>query len=317
MIGQEKTIEITMSLIDRYNMMIPDIFKKLNSYEKELLKIKPRHTFSKEDCQYIMKQSNITPMIGNRFDVISEVILLLYNWYKAKQIYNISDEMIYSEDVYIDREKLKMFPYSGIYLDLEFYSLDYVGCFITMTRESVGTSLRRYMLIGFVEYNKQVNDYSVEPFMLELQDGIKVEDAFIRWYNDNPFPEKYVKRNVIASFIAVANLYSVIDTLNAKKEAAPTTRIRRDIVTKTLSINVEDDDNISYRISTQSKYKYKSNSQNIGTGTKKAPHTRRTHNRHLPIKDAEGNIIGEKVITIKEMKIHAEQESKITIHKIK
>lgn len=189
-----------------------------------------------------MKQANATRMLGRKFDVISEVVLLLYNWYKSKQICTIEDEMIYSEDVRIDREKLKLFPYSGLYLDLEFYSLDYVGCFITLTREPCGVSLRRYMLIGFVEYKKKMDVYAIEPFMLELQDGIKVEDAFIN--------------------------------------------------------------------------KYESNTNNKGTGSSKAPHTRRTHNRHLPIKDDEGNIIGEKVITIKELRIHAEQESKITVRKL-
>ena len=315
MLEHDKTIEVIMSLLDRYNLMMPDIFKKLNAYEKELSILKPRHTFSKQDCKYIMEQLNITPMIRSRFDVISDVVLLLYNWYKSKQIYHIEDEMIYKDDVYIDKEKLKMFPYSGIYLNLEFYSLEYVGCFISMTREQNGSSLRRYIMVGFVEYNKQINDYSMEPFMIEVQDGIKVEEAFMKWYNDNPFPVKYVKRNLIASFIAVANLYLIIDTNNKDKEIRKPS-IKRKITEKVLSADLEDDSDRLYRISNESKYKYESASMTRGTGSPKAPHMRRTHPRHLKIKDDEGNIIGEKIITIKEMKIHPEQENNITVRNI-
>ena len=50
-----------------------------------------------------------------------------------------------------------------------------------------------------------------------------------------------------------------------------------------------------------------------GIGSKKSSHVRRTHNRHYAIKDESGNIIGEKVITIKEMRIHAEEENVITL----
>ncbi len=315
MLEHDKTIEVIMSILKRYNLMMPDIFKKLNAYEKELAILKPRHTFSKQDCRYIMEQSDVTPMIKNRFDIISEVLLLLYNWYKSKQIYHIEDEMSYKDDVYIDREKLKLFPYSGIYLNLEFYSLEYVGCFITMTREPKGSALRRYIVIGFVEYDKKINDYTIEPFMIEVQDGIKVEDAFMKWYNDNPFPAKYIKRNLIASFIAVANLYLIIDVNNKDKEVRKSS-IKRKITEKVLSADMEDDSDRSYRISNESKYKYESASMTKGTGSPKAPHMRRTHPRHLKIKDDEGNIIGEKTITIKEMKIHPEQENNITIRNI-
>lgn len=313
--GHEKTIEIIMSLIDRYNMMMPDIFKKLNVYEKELLQTKPRHTFCKEDCQYVMKQFNVMPMLGSKFDVISEVVLLLYNWYKSKQIYTIEDETKYNEDVRIDREKLKLFPYSGLYLDLEFYSLDYVGCFITLTREPCGASLRRYMLIGFVEYKKKMHVYAIDPFMLELQDGVKIEEAFMNWCNSIDYIVHNINRNVIASFIAVTNLYNIIDSNNAEKEIKHPSSVKRKITTKTLS--ADKDDNIAYRITHESKYKYKSNTNNKGTGSPKAPHTRRTHNRLLAIKDAEGNIIGEKVINIREMKIHAEQENSVTVKRFR
>ena len=62
----------------------------------------------------------------------------------------------------------------------------------------------------------------------------------------------------------------------------------------------------------ESKYKYKTRNS-AGIGSKKSPHVRRTHNRHYAIKDESGNIIGEKVITIKEMRIHAEDENLITL----
>ena len=62
----------------------------------------------------------------------------------------------------------------------------------------------------------------------------------------------------------------------------------------------------------ESKHRYE-NRKSGEKGSKKSPHVRRTHNRHYVIKDELGNIIGEKVITIKEMKIHAEEENVITV----
>lgn len=125
-----------------------------------------------------------------------------------------------------------------------------------------------------------------------------------------------VKRNVIASFIAVANLYNIIDANNTKKEVKVSASVKRKITTRTLSIEDAERENKVYRISHESKYRYISNNSKE-TGTPKAPHTRRTHNRHLSIKDSDGNIIGEKVITIKEMRIHAEQENNVTVKRFK
>lgn len=105
--------------------------------------------------------------------------------------------------------------------------------------------------------------------------------------------------------------YNIIDSSNAEKEIKHSSGVKRKITTRTLSADI--DDNTTYRITHESKYKYEPNSINKGTGSPKAPHTRRTHNRHLSIKDTEDNIIGEKVITIREMKIHAEQENNITV----
>lgn len=108
--GYEKTMEIISDIMERYDEMMPDIFQKLNIYEKQLIKEKPRHTFSKSDCRYVMKRCNI-PMLGeNRFDLISECLLLLYNWYKSKIIYSIEQEAT-NTNIKMDREKVKLFPY--------------------------------------------------------------------------------------------------------------------------------------------------------------------------------------------------------------
>ena len=85
--------------------------------------------------------------------MISECLLLLYNWYKSKIIYSIEQEAT-EIDMEIDGERVKLFPYSGVYLDLEFYSLEYVGCFVSVIKERKETFLQKYILLGFVEYDK-------------------------------------------------------------------------------------------------------------------------------------------------------------------
>lgn len=169
-------------------------------------------------------------------------------------------------------------------------------------------SLRRYLMIGFVEKNEPTDYYGIEPFMLEIEDGISVRDAFMKWYVENPFPYENVERNIIASMFVVSNLYSIIDTINEKSRDIQLPKIKRKVTTRTLI----QDRKQEYRITNESKYKY-SSSTSKGCGSKKAPHVRRTHERHYMIKDEMGEIIGEKVIIIKEMKIHAEEENIITI----
>lgn len=307
MVGYDKTIEMITAIVDRYNEMFPDIFKSLNNFEKNLLSIKPRHVFSKQDCQIVMKQSKMPSLSEERRSIISECILLLYNWYKSKVIYHIEEEVI-EEKVCIDNDKIKLFPYSGVYLDLNFYSLNYEGCFITVTREQQEISLQRYVLIGFVEYNKKVDDYGIEPFMLEVRDGITVQEAFMSCYSNNTFLLDNVKRNVLASIVTISNLYSVIDTINEKKEMRIPSGIRRKVVSKTLSVNDSED----FKVTRELKFRYDLTSSN-NIGSPKSPHMRRAHNRHYPIKDENGTIIGEKVITINEMRIHAEDENTIVI----
>ncbi len=279
MVGYDETIEIIENIVERYNTMIPDIFKKLNSYEKELQTERSRHVFCKQDCLYVMEQNKIPLFDKKRLDVVCEAFLLLYNWYKSKIIYHIEEETI-NQNISIDKEKLKLFPYSGIYLDLEFYSLGYEGCFVSITKEKKEYSLRRYIMIGFVEKNEKTDYYGIEPFMLEIQDGISVKDAFMNWYVDNPFPYEYVERNIIASMLVISNLYSIIDTINRKNENIQQPKIKRKVTARTLVQNEKQE----YRITNEAKYKYLSSS-NKGDGSKKAPHVRRTHERHYMIKD--------------------------------
>ena len=304
--GYEETIGIISDIMQRYDEIMPNVFRRLNIYEKQLLEEHPRHIFSKEDCRNIMKQYNMPVLTENRLGLISECLLLLYNWYKSKIIYCIEQEAT-ETDINIDREKIKLFPYSGIYLDLEFYSLKYLGCFISVIREKKDISLQRYILLGFVEYNKETNRYGIEPFMLEVKDGISVQEAFFQWLQESMSPCRNLERNIEASNWVMSNLYTLIDKVNSEKELKQTTSVRRKITTQTLESSNTD----GYRLTHESKYKYKTRNS-AGIGSKKSPHVRRTHNRHYAIKDESGNIIGEKVITIKEMRIHAEEENVIT-----
>lgn len=305
--GYQETIGIISDIMERYDEMMPDIFQRLNIYEKQLLEERPRHIFSKDDCRNIMKQYNMPALTQNRLGLISECLLLLYNWYKSKIIYSIEQEAA-GTDIRIEREKVKLFPYSGIYLDLEFYSLKYLGCFISVIREKKDISLQRYILLGFIEYNEEFDMYGIEPFMLEVKDGISVQDAFLQWLQDSMSPCQNIERNIEASNWVMSNLYTLINKINSEKELKQTTSVKRKITTQTLVSSGSDE----YRLTKESKYKYETR-KSVGKGSKKSPHVRRTHNRHYAIKDELGNIIGEKVITIKEMRIHAEEENVITV----
>lgn len=305
--GYEKTIEIISDIMKRYDEMMPGVFRKLNIYEKKLIEERPRHIFSKGDCRYVMKEYKMPVLDENRLDLISECLLLLYNWYKSKVIYSIEQEKT-DANIRIDREKIKLFPYSGIYLDLEFYSLQYMGCFISVIRERKEISLQKYILIGFVEYNKEFDMYGIEPFLLEVRDGVSIREAFLKWLQDSVSSCKNLERNIKASVWVMSNLYQLIEKLNANKELKQTASIHRNVISQTL-ISVGEDE---YRLTKESKYRYISNETGV-KGSKKSPHVRRTHNRHYTIKDETGNIIGEKVITIREMRIHAEEENITTV----
>lgn len=305
--GYEETISIISDIMERYNEMMPNIFQKLNIYEKELLEKCPRHTFSKDDCRNVMKQYNIPALTENRLGLISECLLLLYNWYKSKIIYSIEQEVA-ETNIKIEREKLKLFPHSGVYLDLEFYSLKYLGCFISVIREKKEFSLQRYILLGFIEYNEEVDMYGIEPFMLEAKDGISVQDAFLQWLQDSMSSCQNIERNIEASNWVMSNLYTLINKINSEKELKQSASVKRKVTSQTLMSFGSDE----YKLTKESKYKYETRKSG-GKGSKKSPHVRRTHNRHYAIKDERGNIIGEKVITIKEMRIHAEEENVITV----
>lgn len=305
--GYDETIEIISDIMERYDTMMPDIFRKLNIYEKKMLEEHPRHTFSKSDCRHVMSQYKTPMLTENRLGLISESLLLLYNWYKSKIIYSIEQEAT-DTNIKVDREKVKLFPYSGIYLDLEFYSLKYLGCFLSVIREKKEFSLQRYILLGFVEYNKEFDMYGIEPFMLEVRDGMSIRESFLQWLQDSMSPCQNLERNIEASIWVMSNLYTLIDKANYRKDFKQTASIKRKIISQTLvSTGVE-----GYRLTKESKYRYESR-KGAGSGSKKSPHVRRTHNRHYAIKDDAGNIIGEKVITINEMRIHAEEENIITV----
>ena len=305
--GYEETIGIISDIMERYDQMMPDVFRKLNMYEKQKLEEQPRHTFSKGDCINVIKQYSFPLLTKNRLELISECLLLLYNWYKSKIIYSIEQEAT-DTNIEMDREKMRLFPYSGIYIDLEFYCLKYLGCFVSVVREKKDFSLQRYVLLGFVEYNQEFNLYGIEPFMLEVRDGVTIRDAFLQWLNDSMSPCQNIERNINASIWVMSNLYQLIENVNDKKELKQTASVKRKVVSQTLVSEGED----KYRLTKESKYKYATNKTGA-KGSKKSPHVRRTHNRHYAIKDESGNIIGEKVIRIREMRIHAEEEIVTTI----
>ena len=80
-----------------------------------------------------------------------------------------------------------------------------MGCFISVIREKKDISLQRYILLGFVEYNKETNRYGIEPFMLEVKDGISVQEAFFQWLQESMSPCRNLERNIEASNWVMSN----------------------------------------------------------------------------------------------------------------
>lgn len=312
--GYKKTIKLINNIFDRYESMMPGVFKELNKLEKSILAERPKHLFSKADALQIMEKYSTTKILSiPRKDTISECLVLLYNWYKTKIIYSVEQEAGENSFISIQMEKISRLPYSGIYLDLNFYKLGYYGCFISMVKEPKGSALQKFLLLGFVKYHSKTGLYGIEPFMLELKDGILVEDAFDAWATEILMSHMQICKDVDSAIAAcewaVNNLYAIIDRLDSPKELRqPSTTVKRNITSQTLTGKKNTSD---FRLSKEAKYKYAKTGN--GNGSQKAPHVRRAHHRHLPIKDELGNVIGEKVITIREMKIHAEKENIVTV----
>ena len=66
-------------------------------------------------------------------------------------------------------------------------------------------------MLGFIEYNKERNRYGIEPFMLELKDGISVQEARFQWLQESMYPCQNLERNIEASNWVMSNLYTMMD----------------------------------------------------------------------------------------------------------
>lgn len=296
----QETVNIIKSLIDRYNFMYPDFLDRLNELDIKLSRKKPKHIFCKDDC---LNAINIYENPYQNDFTISDCILSLYNWNKSKIIYCINNP-IYYNDIIINKELILEFPYSSIYLDMEFPKTKYLGCFATITREKTGYSLQYFLLLNFVSYVEKYKTYALEPFLLTIQDGISVHKAFENACDTFGIIYNIYEKDIdktICSY-AVCNIFQIIHSLENKK-VIKTTSANREITEIHANYSKSKEFNITY----ESKYQYITNKPIHGNGSQKSPHTRRSHKRHIKTQDKNGNII-EKVINVKESHIHENEE---------
>lgn len=69
--GYDETIEIISDIMERYDKMMPDIFQKLNIYEKKILEEHPRHTLCDGKMIEFIQKREI------RYALVMSVTLLL------------------------------------------------------------------------------------------------------------------------------------------------------------------------------------------------------------------------------------------------
>lgn len=295
-------IEIVNSILNRYETTMPQIFKKLNDYEKTILENNPRHIFSLDDCINVIKQYNNYTKLSIDINSVAMCTLSLYNWYKSKIIY-LFDNTEYNNTEKMDRKLYDFFPYSCIYIDIRFDKLDYIGCFVTITKEKEDHSLRKYLVIAFVEYDYKKGIYTLEPYVLAIRDNISIEKAFMIGLKSDMLLPEYIDGNIFCSKIVISILYFIIDSINFKSKKNHTPTVKRNVHETKISIQ----NNSQYYISYSTKYVYE-NKQSDNIGTSKRPHARRSFERTLKIFDDNGNIIGYKKVPVTSTYVHKDKE---------
>lgn len=298
----QKPIDIVTSIIERFDYQYPNFLSELNNLDKKLLNKNPRHTFSKVDCISVINK-NKNKYVNNFTE--SDCVLTLYNWYKSKIIYSIKNP-IYMDNISLNKNIINKFPYTSIYLDMSFPETSYCGCFCTITRERVDYSLQYFLLLTMVEYKEEIDKYVMEPFLLTIKDNITTYNAFYDASRIFDIPGDFEQKqlDMKACSYAVCNILRIINSYENKHKIIKTSSVNRDVTEIHSKYSKSKEFNITY----SNKYQYTTNKLTHNNGSPKSPHTRRSHERHIKVKDKNGNIVGEKVIIVRESHIHENEE---------
>lgn len=293
-----KPIEIINSVIERMNTDFPDIFIKINDLEKSLHLSSPKHILSIEDVEDVL----LTTPNGKRImddaklETESECLLAVYNWIKTKVIFNVSKKNNSTHNTINKKILVDMMMYDGYYINYSIKGLnEYIGAFVTFTKEKIDLSLRPYSLISYVYFDRKNSIYALEPVLISIKDNLSISEAFRNAMEDI---ESYNE-----TFLAVMNpvnkeiiniIYTIHQSYNIKKIRHRSITVAR----KVSEINCTTNKDREYLLSYIPKYKYVNTNKTSSIGSPKTPHPVRSHIRRLRQYDDDGNFPGYREIKV-------------------
>lgn len=293
-----KPIEIINSIIERLETNFPDIFIKINDLEKSLHLSSPKHIPSIEDVKDVLLTTPNGKRIMDDINLASEseCLLAVYNWIKTKVIYNVSPKNNSTHNTIDKTILVDMMMYDGYYINYSIKGLnEYIGAFVTFTKEKIDLSLRPYYLISYVYFDRKNSIYALGPVLISIKDNLSISEAFRNAMEDI---ESYNE-----TFLAVMNpvnkeiiniIYTIHQLYNIKRIKHKSSSIAR----KVSEINCTVNKDKGYLLSYIPKYKYVNTNKTTGTGSPKAPHPVRSHIRRLRQYDDDGNFTGYREIKV-------------------
>ena len=309
---------IINSIIKRYEDLT-GIFDNLFLYEQQLLHERPRHLFSVEDCRVVLNDyiEYIPPVqrTETSLEILSECLLLLYNWQKCKVVYKMNilqNDSISNE--YINPKIFNKFPYPGVYIDYNFRKSEYNGVFVTYYKHAEEFHLQKRLLLGFVKYDANLEIWIIEPLFFDVKNNISIINSIHNTMDEvvdvNKDKTNYFKTLSNLSCIVVKFLSTIIEYYDLEP------KIKRSHTYKKFSKNNNEYDvrvEITNTINlSKDKIVYqkrrKDNPNN--NSTPKSPHPRRAHTREIAVKNEFGEIVGHRIIWISASYVHGDEVNK-------
>lgn len=309
---------IINSIIKRYEDLT-GIFDNLFLYEQQLLHERPRHLFSVDDCMEVLNEyiEYISPIqrTETSLEILSECLLLLYNWQKCKIIYRMNilqNDTI--NDEYINPKVFNKFPYPGVYIDYNFINTEYNGVFVTYYKHVEEFLLQKRLLLGFVKYDANLEIWIIEPLFFDVKNNISIINSIHNTMNEvvdvNKDKRNYFKTLSNLSCIVVKFLSTIIEYY----ELEP--KIKRSHIYKKFSKHNNQYD-VKVEISNTIKlsndkiiYQKRNNGNPNNKSTPKSPHPRRAHTREIAVKNEIGEVVGHRTIWISSSYIHGDEANK-------
>lgn len=295
------------------------IFDNLFLYEQQLLHERPRHYFSVEDCRTILNEYaeyfHPSQRTETTFEILSERLLLLYNWQKCKVIYkmNISQNTTISDE-YINPKIFNKFPYPGIYIDFNFRNTEYYGVFITYYKQNEEIYMQKRLLFGFVKYEADYEIWSIEPVFFDIKSNISIIESISHTMTDvdnlNNDKNNYFYTLSNLSCIVVKFLSTIIEYYELEpKIKCPHTYKKFSKHSNEYDVKVEISNTINL---SKDKIVYEKRKSNNSTykSSPKSPHPRRAHTREIAVKNEFGEIVGHRTIWISSSYIHGDEANK-------